>query len=748
MEAGITEEQPLIKPKSKLSQVQLEKYLSDMRHEPEWRQHAEKCARYYDGEQRTSSVLNKLKERGLPILTRNEIAPAIDTMLGQEAKNQTRTKVTSDSSDEEVEAVSRALTSEVIKVERQTQKERALSDSYAEMVKTGLSWIEVGHTDNAFLGDLRVQHVKRQEIYWDWRHKRPDLLDARYVIRRQFLDKDIAKNMFPKHKELIEYTLTNWANFDAWENSINHEYLAGCYDLERSQTTIPQDEWVNTDRGRVCVYEVWYRVSESTMVFTDQSGIVREFDKKNIGHAVLVASKAVELSKTITSKVRRAWYIGPHAISDEPSPYNHNFFPYVPVWGFKTDENKLPYCLVSRMISPQDEVNARLSKLMDILSIKRVLAYSDSFDSRYNNMAKVREQIASSNSFILLNPNRKNQNGMSVETDIPLADRQYEMISNASAVIKSISGINSSMQGQFNRSGESGIAVNALIEQGNVGLAELNDNFRWAKTQVSELILAHVKQKIGKKQQNITIAPDENLGNKEETIELNKPAVNDDGMEYLSNSVMQSRTEVELEPIPSHETVKQQQFTDLLDFVKLLPPEYMSAVADKLVLTSGLEFKSEMAEIFRKLSGQNPEDMTPEEQAQAQMQQEQAQLELDKLRLEVQKMQSESTKIDAEAVTKNIESTFSAVQSAGALAMQPELIPVADSILQSAGFVDSNQAPIATVQATDGIQPPQIDQQPLPPGVNMNTSPGSPPVMNSPVDGMNTGIETQTIEDN
>lgn len=748
MEMEVTQEQPLVKPKSKLSQEQLERYLSDMRHEPEWRQHAEKSARYYDGEQRTSTVLAKLRDRGLPILTRNEIAPAIDTMLGQEAKNQTRTKVTSDSSDEEVENVSRALTSEVIKTERQTQKERALSDAYAEMVKTGISWVEVAHTDNAFMGDLRVQHVKRQEIYWDWRHKRPDLLDARYVIRRQFIDKDVAKNLFPKHKELIEYTLSNWANFDAWENSINHEYLAGCYDLERSRTTIPQDEWVNTDRKRICIYEVWYRVFESVMIFTDQHGIVREYDKKNIKHNVLISSNLATLSKTTTSKVRRAWYIGPHLISDEPSPYNHNFFPYVPIWGFKTDEHKLPYGLVSRMISPQDEINARLSKLMDILSSKRVLADSDSFDPRYNNMAKVREQIASSNSFIVTNPNRKNPNGMSVETDITLGDRQFEMMNSASVAIKSISGINSSMQGQFNQGGESGVAVNALIEQGNIGLAELNDNFRWAKTQVSELILAHVKQKIGDKPKQITISADENVGSKAETIDLNQPTTTDDGIEYISNSVMQSRTEVELEPIPSHESVKQQQFTELLDFVKLLPPEYMSAVADKLVLTSGLEFKSEMAETFRKLAGLSPEDMSPEEQEQQRKQQEREDLELDKLRFEVGEMEAKSDKLKAETVTKNIESTFSAVQSAGALAMQPDLIPVADSILQSAGFEDQNSFPVAQVQSTDGLMPPQIEQQPLPSGVNNNTSPNSPPVMNSPVEGMNDGIETQTTQDN
>jgi len=109
-----------------------------------------------------------------------------------------------------------------------------------------------------------------------------------------------------------------------------------------------------------------------------------------------------------------------------------------------------------------------------------------------------------------------------------------------------------------------------------------------------------------------------------------------------------------------------------------------------------------------------------------------------------EKVEAEIKKLEAETVTKNIESTFSAVQSAGSLAMQPDLIPVADSILESSGFEDVNSAPVA--QVTDGIIPEQAEEMPLPEGVNMNTSPNSPPVMPSPVDGMNRGIETQEIE--
>lgn len=750
-----TNEQPMMRPKSKLKQSDLEDYLSEMRHEPEWREKADKCIAYYDGEQRDTRTLKLLQERGLPILVRNEIAPAIDILLGMEAKNKTRSKIVSDSKDSEAEEVARALTSEVIKVERITRTGRACSDAYAEQLKAGLSWVEVAEEDNKFLGPDRVQNINRNEIYWDWRSKRHDLMDCRYLIRRRFVDKDIAIGFFPKQKDLIEHSMNDWANWDAWENSVHHGYLAECYDLENSRTSMPRDEWVSTDRKRICLYETWYRVFENILVFIDQRGIVREFDKKNLAHQTIVSSGMAELSKSLTSKVRIAWWIGPHLVSDEPSPYNHNFYPYVPFWGFRDDKHKMPYSLVSRMLSPQDEINARSSKLMDILSSKRTTMDSDALDLKYNNIAKVRTQVASANSFVVLNPNRKNIDGFKVETDITLSDRQFELMQSASAAIKEISNINTAMQGQSSGNNQSGIAVNSLIEQGNIGAAELSDNFRYGRTLVSELILASVKKRIGKKPTTIQIGGDNDLKEQEEDqqIHLNQPTTDENGMNYISNSVFHSRTEVEIEEIPSHQSVKQQQFMDMLEFIKNLPPEVAMAVAPYLALTSDLEYKKEIFEILKNMAGQgDPADQTSEQQQQQAMEKAMEELALRKEEALVSKEEANAKKLQTESVTNKVEATYSAVQSAGALAQVPELIPTADSILKSAGFEDENEYPVAQVEQpvnmTDGNIPPETA---LPVDAiqgNTNTSPMFPDRPSSPVEGMDTGIETQTIKDN
>ena len=105
------------------------------------------------------------------------------------------------------------------------------------------------------------------------------------------------------------------------------------------------------------------------------------------------------------------------------------------------------------------------------------------------------------------------------------------------------------------------------------------------------------------------------------------------------------------------------------------------------------------------------------------------QLELAKLQAEIDKLTSAADKDKADTVNKSVESTFSAMSSAEKIAMQPQIVPVADDLLASSGFQDKNGAPIAA--PTQQVVP-EVPQQ-------MNTNPLTP---TNPGVGINTGMET------
>ena len=91
-------------------------------------------------------------------------------------------------------------------------------------------------------------------------------------------------------------------------------------------------------------------------------------------------------------------------------------------------------------------------------------------------------------------------------------------------------------------------------------------------------------------------------------------------------------------------------------------------------------------------------------------------------------LDAQTRKTLAEAVNKSVEGMFSATQAASNIAMQPAVAPLADTLLKSAGFVDSDLPPIVP-EAPAGLQA-------MPPAENTN-----PLTPTNPATGMNAGIE-------
>jgi len=89
---------------------------------------------------------------------------------------------------------------------------------------------------------------------------------------------------------------------------------------------------------------------------------------------------------------------------------------------------------------------------------------------------------------------------------------------------------------------------------------------------------------------------------------------------------------------------------------------------------------------------------------------------------------AQTRKTLAEAVNKSVEGMFSATQAASNIAMSPQVAPLADTLLKSAGFVDMDLAPIVP-SVPDGMQVMAPES---------NTNPLTP---TNPATGMQQGIE-------
>lgn len=593
--------EPKPEPKGVLPRERLEDFMLDIRDEPLWRVQANREADYYDNNQLDSETLEEMRERGIAPLVRNLVAPTIDAVLGMEAKSRQDFKVVADM--DEDSDFSRAMNIEMHEAERMSKADRATSDAYAAQIKVGLGWVEVSRAWNPFDYKYRSRYIHRREMFWDWKAVEGDLSDARYLMRRKWYELDFLKEIFPDHANLLNKTMNSQMDWDYIEDG-DMDLSTGYNDELR--TSIEEAEWRDTHRNRLCLYEVWYRIWERAFIFRLPNDEVIEFDDENERHIAIIGSGMATLEQAVIPRVRLSWWVGPHQMDDMPSPYKHGAFPYVPFWGMREDRTGIPYGLIRRMMSPQDEVNTRLSKMMWLMSAKRVMADSDAFEM---SPESVLDEVARPDAFIPLNPDRKNKNQKpDIDTDREMSTQQFNVLKDATQAIQDTGGVYQEMLGKTDQA-ISGVAIASLVEQGSNTLAEINDNYRDARKTVGNLLLSLVIE--DKEQTEYSI--DIKRGGKTKSVPINKFTQDENGNTIRENSMVMAKMRLELTSVPQTPTYKAQQHRDLMELTKGLPDEMQAVIVPLVIRGSDLDGKDDVAKRIEQLLGMNSEDMDQEQ---------------------------------------------------------------------------------------------------------------------------------------
>ncbi len=572
----------------------LDKFLYEIRLQPMWRREADLDSEYYDGNQLDHATLDDMQRLGMAPLIRNLIRPTIDVALGMEAKTRSDWRVQAD--DEKYQDVAEAMSVKLKEAERESRADRACSDAYAGQLKAGLGWVEVSREMDPFKYPYRVSSVSRREIFWDWRAKEPDLADARYLVRRRWQDVDILELMFPEDKDLISALGWSKANWDT--PLTDFPAIQGRTWLYERDVTIPESDWRDSTRKRLCLYEVWYRVWTRGFVIRTPDGRTVEVDLNNAKHAQAIAAGMIEPIPAIFPKMRLSWWIGPHRIADMPTPYKHQNFPYIPFWGYREDLTQIPYGLIRSMRSPQDEVNARLSKMMWLLSAKRVTMTPDAVDD----VDEIRREAARADAFFVLSKTfNPNKDVFKVESDFQLSTQQFEVLKDASEAIQKTAGVYQAMLGDKQPGGaNSGIAINSLVEQGTTTLAEINDNYRFGKRMVGQALTELIIEDTGSEPAVVNV--DEKFGTKKKQVALNKP-VTKNGVQMLENDVQRAMVKVALEDVPSTPTYRAQQLLMLTEMTKAMPPQIQAFIVPFILESSEMPHRREIADQVRKALG-------------------------------------------------------------------------------------------------------------------------------------------------
>ncbi|MGL4206392.1 MAG: portal protein [Aeromonadaceae bacterium] len=635
--------QPKAPEKGGLDTARLLKLMSDINGQPDWRSMANRACAYYDGDQLPPEVSKVLKERGQPITMHNLIAPTIDGVLGMEAKSRTELMVIADDHDEEIELLAEAVNAEYADMCRLGGLDRARGGAYAGQIKAGLEWIEVCRRDDPFGPRYKFSNVHRDEVFWDWHSREPDLSDCRWLMRRRWFDVDEAKTMLPSKADILDRSINDWAdivNLTSIEGMDPN--LVSAYE-EWSQFSSKEVEWCSRERDRVLLQVVYYRTYTTRQVLLLDSGRALEFDKGNQLHRAAVAMGRARVERRPVAVIRESWFVGPHHLVDRPCSAPHNMYPLVPFWGYRKDRTGEPYGLIARAMPAQDEVNLRRIKLTFLLQAKRVIMDKDATNM---SRAQVLEEVERPDGYIELNPDRQNKTSVSdafkVEQDFNVAAQQFEVMQDSVKLIQDTMGVYAAFLGQ-GTTGQSGVAISNLVEQGATTLSEINDNYRMGCQLVGQLALSYLLEDMANKRNyKVTINRDDPRRRK--AVVLNVEA--EDGQ--LTNDVTRLRAHIALAPIQQTAAYKQQLAERMTQAMAQLPPEAAAACFDLLVELMDVPRKAEFVERIRNALGiqKDPDEMNDEERAAAEQQAEQAQLQQD---LAMREMQAKLAELEAKA---------------------------------------------------------------------------------------------------
>ena len=730
-----------------ISLREYENIVNEIENQPSWRAIADQDMDYADGKQLDSDLLRRQKELGIPPAVENRISPALRSLSGYEAVTRTDWRVTPNGEVEGRE-VAEAINYKLNQAEKKSKADKACSNAFSAQIACGIGWVEVSRESDPFKYPYRCRAVHRNEIHWDMTSEEPDLSDARWLRRQKWLRPERIAQVFPEHAELV-YALgkhgSQWYELDPTMDGGGDTGLQNAWHQGR-HSTIAEHRWYNQANKEMCLVELWYRRWVTIFVIKTPNGRVVEYDADNPSHIAAVAYGKAKVLKANVSKVRRSYWLGRHCLYDGESPYKHSHFPYVPFIGFKENSSGVPFGYVRDMRFPQDSLNSGISKLRWAMSVVRVERTKGAVDMTD---AQLRKQIAKPNSDIVLNQQHMAQQGsrFEVHRDYQLTDQHYQMLQDNRASIVAVSDIT---QGFMGKSGNatSGRQEQMQIEQSNQSLAVIMDNFRQARTLIGEQLMSLIIEDMGNEQQAVIIAGDAITPARK--VVVNKPEVDPEtGMVYLSNDIQRTALSVALEDVPSTNAYRGQQLNAMSEAVKSLPPQYQAAVLPFMMSLMDIPKKEQVIEAVK----QAQQQQTPE---QIQQQIDQAvqdalakagnDIKLKELELKQLVAQSDIKLAEAKAVQTGVASAYSAMQAGAQVAQIPQIAPVADEIMKSAGYQAPNPIGDDPNYPTAAMPVTPVGSEQLP-QVQTNTSPAMPPVPQQAPSPMQ-GVETPRTTDN
>ena len=639
---------------------------------------------FHDGDQWDEEDQAAVEERGQKAIVFNMVKPKIAWIAGTERRARVDYRVLPRRRQDAQTATVKTKACKYVQDVNYAAWER--SRAFDDAAVSGLGWIEIGRRGDMSDEPIFYSYEDWRNVWHDSRSQKNDLSDARYVFRRKWVDLDVAAAMFPKRAGQVYASCKSSDTFysdDQLLDDADHEQ-----EIDRAAEGNSLDGLTSNRRSRVELVECWYRMPEKVKIIRSQGielgtldGAV--YDSQDWGMQTLVDEGVAGLYDAIKFVMRVMVFtgVGHDVLQDDPSPYRHNRFPFVPVWGYRYKRTGLPYGEVQNLIGPQEDLNKRRSKALYLLSANQVVVDDDATQDWIGLYTEVNRpdgviRIKKGSTLKPLHENRQMAEG-----HVRLMDQDVRLLE----IISGVTDENLGLQ----TNAVSGKAIMARQEQGHTSLAMLFDNYRLAFQLSGQIELSLIEQ-YWPDEKTIRLAGE--MG-QVEFVDINQQ---DPETGETLNDITSSQGDFIVDEQSYSASIRQAMFATLGDMLAKLPPEIALPLMDLWIDLSDLPGKGVMVERIRKITGapdpaedENSEEaMARKEQeaqaeaAKAEMLQKLADLELEaksvtneKTRAQIQEILAKIDKMISDAKVNEAQAASKAVEAAAritAAATQPK----------------------------------------------------------------------------
>lgn len=589
---------------------------------------------FYDSLQWSEEEARELIARGQMPAVYNQVAPMCDWVIGTERRTRVDYKVLPR---EEGDLQAAEVKSELLKhISDVNRVPFVRSKAFADSVKAGVGWVETGISGDPTKELLFVRHEDWRNIWWDSNSTELDLDDARYLWREKWIDLDVACAMFPEQSA----SLTSLAvGYQQSPYDLEDQYYLGqALTAESQEMYTGINRFMHTTnasamgkRERVKVMEFWFKRPERCLVCHGPVFNGKVYDPKHPGMRKAAEQDVISVVNHVKMRMFVAFITKERVLKVLPSPYNHNRFPFTPIWCYRRTRDNLPYGMIRRVRDPQESLNKRQSKAIWHLSARQVIADDDAVDD----WQELAEEVARPDGII----RKKKNSELQINSGEQHAAAHIEYAAMDAQFIQKSAGVTDENLGRKTNA-TSGVAIERRQTEGAIVTTEVFDNLRLAVQLSGEIQMSLTEQfytmpkiiRITGKQQ----AP--------EFIKINQPELGEDGEVSFLNDIAKSQADYIVDEQDFAGSLRQAMFESMMNLTQSagVTPDVALRLLRMAFEYSDFPNKDEIVQELRRMTGEPDPSKRMTDQQQVEMQaQKEAQQQAQAMAQQLQQLQSE-----------------------------------------------------------------------------------------------------------